>query len=550
MWSAKTSFSAAVGTVLAAALLLTGCSAGDPATQAAVGEAQRVDGGEITIFAPTVGPYDPRSGHGFFARALVDGLVDRDPETGEIVPWLAESWEVSDDITEFTFHLRDDVTLSDGTPIDAQVVKANIDGGAVDAQRGYSSNTTVLFADYVGTTVVDDLTVTVTFSQGNNAFLPGLATTYLGIVHPDHFTASDEERKNGSVIGSGPYVVESFTEGSGIVFTRRDDYDQASEVADHQGPASIETVNVTFVDEPSVREGALLSGEADLIEGVAATRAGDIEAQGYTLSWGTQPGFALGLQFYWDRGLATQESVRKALQVGIDRQEISDLVTGSYAPPATSVITSKIEGHVDFSEEYLHYDPEAAAALLEADGWIAGADGIRVKDGERLSLSVTSWDWEYIKDSLTLVKEQLAEIGIELNITLNNSWSTEWAEGKYDLLLRMVTNSDADILRQEFSNEKALTGPGRYYTDSSVYLPEGVDLESVLQAQLTEPDHDKRLEYIEQAQQIVLENAFRIPIVENTFLNGIAAASSEVHGQRYNTFSELVLYDLWVGAGE
>ena len=60
-------------------------------------------------------------------RQLSDSLVDQDPETGEIVPWLAKSWDVSTDATTFTFHLVDGATFSDGAPIDAAAVKANFD---------------------------------------------------------------------------------------------------------------------------------------------------------------------------------------------------------------------------------------------------------------------------------------------------------------------------------------------------------------------------------------------------------------------------------------
>ena len=60
-------------------------------------------------------------------RQLTDSLLDQNPDTGEIVPWLASEWDVSDDLTSYTFTLRDGVTFSDGTPLTSDVVAANFD---------------------------------------------------------------------------------------------------------------------------------------------------------------------------------------------------------------------------------------------------------------------------------------------------------------------------------------------------------------------------------------------------------------------------------------
>ena len=68
----------------------------------------------------------------YVARQLADSLTDQDPETGEIQPWLAESWDVSDDLTRFTFHLRDGVTFSDGSALDSADVRASFDAVAGD----------------------------------------------------------------------------------------------------------------------------------------------------------------------------------------------------------------------------------------------------------------------------------------------------------------------------------------------------------------------------------------------------------------------------------
>ena len=113
-------------------------------------------------------------------RQLTDSLLDQDPETGEIVPWLAESWEVSDDLTSYTFTLRDDVTFSDDTALTSDVVAANFD--AIIELGGSASLDGAYLEGYTGTEVVSDTEFIVSFDTPNVAFLQGATTMSLGIL--------------------------------------------------------------------------------------------------------------------------------------------------------------------------------------------------------------------------------------------------------------------------------------------------------------------------------------------------------------------------------
>ena len=121
-------------TLVVPGLLLTACSSGSPAagsSASATADAETATPGGTLRFALGAPPseVDPQQVGSnvsiYIARQLADSLTDQDPETGEIVPWLAQSWDVSDDLTRFTFHLRDDVTFSDGTPLTARHVAAS-----------------------------------------------------------------------------------------------------------------------------------------------------------------------------------------------------------------------------------------------------------------------------------------------------------------------------------------------------------------------------------------------------------------------------------------
>lgn len=116
-------------------------------------------------------------------RAVLDSLVFQKPD-GSFVPWLAKKWEVSEDGTAYTFHLRDDVTFTDGEKFDAAAVKANFDRIADPATKSAQAASMLGGELYKGTEVVDPTTVKVTFAQPYAPFLQAASTAQLGFYAP------------------------------------------------------------------------------------------------------------------------------------------------------------------------------------------------------------------------------------------------------------------------------------------------------------------------------------------------------------------------------
>ena len=544
-----------LGAAVLGALGLAACSSSTAAPGAGASEADRVDGGELTIYHANITVLDPRQNHGIVGRALADSLVDADPDTGEILPWLASAWEVGEDGLTYTFTLREGITFSDGTALDAAAVKTNLDQSAQQVEDGEGWYYQGLFDDYVGAEATDELELVVTFSRPNPSFLPTLATGQLAILAPSSFDLSYEQRDNGEFIGSGSFVLESYTPNEGIVLARREDYAWPSGAATHEGAPSIERITISFVDEQSVRESALQAGETDLAQNPTTQVADQLEAEGNGLIFRAQSGIPYSLVLNLTDPALQDIAVRRALSRAIDRQAIFEGVTGARQPASTSVLTPSTTGYADVSEHLVH-DLDEANRLLDEAGWTAGADGVRVKDGRRLTFELILW-WEpqEVSDALQLLKEQVAEAGIEITVREDiGGAGGSWRDGKSQLHLNNATRAAGELaLYSQYTNDNF----------ESASLIEGVDfgrpldeftesggLSDLVTAQITEPDEEVRAQLLAEAQEIIVRDAIRIPLFDNiNSESGFFAAAPTVHGLRSSTLSELVLHDIWKDEG-
>lgn len=531
-----------LGVALAAftAAALVACSS--PAGDTSAGSSTPTQGGTLTIYRESTQWVNPQSERDFI-RVLVDSLVYQDPNTLEFKPWLAKSWEISPDAKEFTFHLRDDVTFSDGEKLTAEGVKQYFDWYVnVAVPTGSAWFARDVWQGYQRTDVIDPLTVKVVFARGNAPFLTRAATTALGILSPASLQNSWDDITQGKYTGSGPYTMESFRPGQGMTFRVRDDYKwgPASGGTNHTGRGYLDTIDMKFVDEVSVREGALQSGEADLATGVSPNGQRALKADpSIQFASRPQPGTQAGAQWDFNNPLALDINVRRALQLAVDRDTVAERVTGPYQAAGTSVLGPKNLGFVDLAASgVLKYDPEEAKRLLEQSGWKPGADGIRVKDGKRLELVIGGDDTAVYRSELQLIKEQVKAVGFDLTLVFTSNWDAEWQGNKYTLQgINSQTDADPDILRSLFSS-------GSEYSGKVGNPPNNAALDALLEAQVTETDNQKRAQLIEQAQTNIIENALYIVFNQ---VGNVFAANAKVGGlSNFTTFSDLDYYNVWV----
>jgi peptide/nickel transport system substrate-binding protein len=527
---------AALTALVTTSVLLTACgsSGGDSGS----GTGQPESGGTLTFAvgsdAGCVDPQQVASNETIYSvRQIVDSLTDQDPRTGKIVPWLAKSWDISSDATTFTFRLRSGVTFSDGSKLTAQVVKDNFDavpklGALGTLAEGYLSGVK-------STTVIAPLTVKVTFNQPNTQFLQATSTHSLGIESSASVKKTPQQKCSEGVIGSGPFVLKQYVQNQSLTLAKRTGYAWGSSLWTKKGEAYLDKLVFKVVPEAGVRAGSLQSGQVDAISSVGKANEAALKDGQVTLQRRANPGVVFGLGLNNSRPALKDARVRQAILYALDRQQIADAVFPTGTQPATSVLAHTTPDYTSLAPD-LTSDAAKAKSLLDAAGWKTGSDGIRTKGGRKLGLTI---DWipnaATNQPALELIQQQLKAVGVQ--VSLKQLQVTQLAptlqSGDYDAAWGNVTRADPDILRSSFSTKLA-----------NFYRVPTSSLDTALAAQAAATDTAKRKQLIGQAQQLIVQNAYYVPVVELQTQLGV---SKKVHDLNFDASSRLQLHDTWIG---
>ena len=538
----------ALGLAVPAAVTMAACGQGGGGGAAAGGAP--VQGGTLTYLEPQTWStlYPPAGGfypNGGILNNITDRLLHQNPETLELEPWIATALpEVNDDATEYTFTLREGVTYSDGTPLDAENVVKNFDlFGRGDAGRALTVSEAI--NNYDHGEVVDPHTVRFHFSAPAPGFAQAVSTINSGLLANSTLDRSNEEFGPGSaqdVIGSGPFVIAAEEIGTTLSVTAREDYAWGPESAGHTGRAHLDGIEYVVAAEESVRVGTVTSQQAHIARQIEAPDETRFEAEGLSIHAAATNGVNNGLNLRFRDPAFEDVRVRQALIAAIDRQAILDtLFTASY-PLATGALATTALGYLDTSEHYAH-DPEKATALLDEAGWALGADGIRTRDGAPLRLTVNeALPQPRSKEVITLIQEQLAGFGIEVHLLPGDQAAQDAARsepGTLQVFHSMVGRADFDVLKSQYSsdNRNVLlnTEP-----DGSVGDP---DLDELLAAVASAPDRESRTEASAAAQTHLAEQAYILPLFEEPQVFGYIDA---VQGFATESVGRPSFYDTWL----
>ncbi len=528
---------AAVVAVLGAfSLLATACGVGADAGTQQSADASPVSGGNLN-FAVSVdrGCIDPQQvGNNdaiAIARQTVASLTSQDPKTGEIVPWLAEKFESNANATSFTFRLRAGATYADGGAIDAQSVKTNFE--AIKALGAKASLGSTYLSDVSSITVKDPQTLEVAFSKPNAQFLQATSTFTLGLLSPSSAKLSEADRCAGKFSGSGPFSVKSYTVDKEAVLERRTGYSWPAAINTNKGEAYLDTVTFKVIPEAGNRTGSLQSGQIDATAAISAADVDFFNGNGFWNETRANPGVVYNLYSNESNPKLQDPAVRQAISKAINREEITKTLLTEADQPAKGVLSHTTPYSKDFSS-LLQHDPDGAKKLLDDAGWKVGANGIREKNGEKLSFKVTYW--QSPKEVLELVQQQLKAIGVDLQLKFTTiaDVTAAQADKTYDFSYGNLTRSDPDVLRTVFASNTARGGSN---------LRGKLPVDDVLGEQAAALDKDARQKLVDEAQEALIKDAHSIPLYE---LSTTISAGEKVHGLKFEASSRLDFYDAWL----
>jgi peptide/nickel transport system substrate-binding protein len=333
-------------------------------------------------------------------------------ETGDIVPYLAESYETSEDGTQFTFRLREGLTCADGEALTAEDAAYTFQRAA-DPANGFTGNTAGFVFDaagFVSAEAVDDLNVTITLKQYQSIALGLLSEVFIHC--KDSYEAMTLEQAAETPVGSGPYKFVEWIKDDRIVLEKVEGFSLRE--------ATFNTLIWRVIPEASTRSAELIAGNVDIIAGVSPDQIDAINASGAAEVQAVQGtrriyiGFNQRQKFAdeGEGGAAIQkQEVRVALQYAVDVPTICSTLLGTECTRATGLVNPPNDNPnlVPYA-----YDPDKAEALLDAAGYPRGDDGVR------FTIKLQSPNNRYLNDGnvALAVGQYLTDIGVETEVEL------------------------------------------------------------------------------------------------------------------------------------
>ena len=458
---------------------------------------------------PTPFMHYPR-GPGIYKMNLIfDSLIEKDDKG--LVPWLAESWDISSDSKEYIFHLRNDVKWQDGEPFTANDVKFTI-----DYEKEHPPASSYDLSSVSEIDVIDDHTIKFTLTQPIAPFLDEIASVK---IIPEHIY-KDESDPNKfespeAVTGTGPYKLAEYSKEHGTYkFTANEDF---------WGPEQrVKNIEFIPVSDATV---AFQQKEIDFV-GLSADLVDMFKSDPEVYVFQQPAIWGYELSFNMNKSpILNDKAIRQAFAYAIDRQELVDKIGRGAGKPGSMGILP--QDHIWYNENVLKYehDAEKAKELLTDAGWTdSDGDGIMDKDGQKLSFNVIlASDQARIGE---LIKERLKEAGIDVTLQAIESKSrdSKLAKGDFEIGINGYGGwgFDADYLRTKFCGASFGIEGASHGRPLIGYQNDKVD--ELCMAQLSETDTEKRKEIIYELQDVLAEEVPSIPLYYTASYNAYRPA--------------------------
>lgn len=425
-------------------------------------------------------------------------------ESMEPEPWIAESYENVDEKT-WKITVKDGVCFSNGRVCDAQAVKECLEH-LVEVHDRAAGDLKIESME------ADGLTLTIHTTADNPTLINYMSDPYGCII--DMEAGITEE---GSVIGTGPYVAQEVVTDSHLNLVKNENY--------WNGDVKVDEITVRTISDGDTLAMALQAGEIDGAYGMAYASYPLFENDNYTFT-GTPTSRAFYAQMNYASPVIQDDAVRKAIAMGIDKEGFVKVLLNGYGYTGNGVFPENFSyGGQNVTTE--SYDPEGAMAVLEEAGWVdTDGDGIREKDGQKLSIRWLSYP---SRQELPLLAESvqatLGAIGFEvsLNVTADHNTVVKDSSAWDVYAAAFVTCGTGDPM-YFFSThclDDSVKNRGGYHND---------ELESLAAEMRQTFDTEQRGELAVKMQQEILDdNAFvfcsflRMSMITKSSVTGIQA---------------------------
>ena len=402
-----------------AVLLISGCQndAGRASQSNRAGQQTEAGGSVVVVMDPSSEPeagFDPAYGWGageHVHEPLIQSTLTVTNTDLTIGYDLATAYGASEDGLTWTVEIRDDVKFTDGEPLTAEDVAFTYN--TVKESSSVNDFTMLDYAEAASDT-------TVLFHMTRPFSIWPYTMAIVGIV-PEHAYNSADYGSN--PIGSGRYILKQWDRGQQVILEANPDY--------YGEEPKMKQVTILFMEEDAAFLAAQ-AGEGDLvytsatysdqsIDGYSLASYASVDNRGFNLPAAEETTDEEGRTAGND--LTSDVRVRRAINIGIDRQEMIDNVLNGYGTPAYSICDG-LPWYNEASE--VEYDPEGAAALLDEAGWIMNGDGVREKDGTKAELNLLYAAGDSVRQALAAdFANQLGELGISCTIE-GVGWDTAY----------------------------------------------------------------------------------------------------------------------------